>query len=106
MFSDTINTGIYLLEPSVLNEIPADRSFDFSKDLFPALLTAKAPLYGYIAEGYWKDVGDLSEYRLAHSEFWSKLVKVPLPGQKQKTKEGTSFVGPKSDVSPKAVLWE
>ena len=44
VFSDTINTGIYLIEPSVLCEIPADRAFDFSKNLFPALLTSKTPL--------------------------------------------------------------
>src|SRR5258707_535237 len=68
VFSDTINTGIYLLEPSVLREIPTDRGFDFSKNLFPALLAAKAPLFGYIAEGYWKDVGDLAEYRIAHAD--------------------------------------
>src|ERR1019366_3211115 len=65
VFSDTINTRIYLFKPSVLSEIPADRSFDFSKNLFPVLLTQKALLYGHIAEGYWKDVGDLMEYRLA-----------------------------------------
>ncbi len=104
VFSDTINTGIYLLEPSVLREIPAERGFDFSKNLFPALLDAKAPLYGHIAEGYWKDVGDLTEYRLAHSEILDQLVKMPLSGLKRKTKEGTSYIGSKSDISSKAIL--
>jgi mannose-1-phosphate guanylyltransferase/phosphomannomutase len=104
VFSDTINTGIYILEPSVLKEIPSDRSFDFSKNLFPALLEAKAPLYGYIAEGYWKDVGDLTEYRLAHSEILEQMVKVPYPGHKRKSKAGISYVGPKSEISSKAVL--
>ncbi len=104
VFSDTINTGIYLLEPSVLREIPMDRGFDFSKNLFPALLSANAPLYGHIAEGYWKDVGDLLEYRLAHSEILDQLVKIPLPGQKRKSKDAVAYIGPKSDVSPKAIL--
>ena len=38
VFSDTINTGIYLLEPDVVGAIPAGRPYDFSKELFPALL--------------------------------------------------------------------
>ena len=104
VFSDTINTGIYLMEPSVLDEIPADRNFDFSKNLFPALLASKTPLFGHIAEGYWKDVGDLTEYRLAHSEILEELVKVPFPGRKRKTKAGLSYVGAKSEISSKAVL--
>ncbi len=66
VFSDTINTGIYILEPEVLNYIPDKKSFDFSKDLFPLLLKENKPLYGYISDRYWRDVGDLNEYRQAH----------------------------------------
>ena len=51
VFSDTVNTGIYILEPEVLEYIPKGRSYDFSRDLFPALLKAGLPLLGYIAEG-------------------------------------------------------
>jgi mannose-1-phosphate guanylyltransferase / phosphomannomutase len=104
VFSDTINTGIYLIEPSVLREIPPDRSFDFSRNLFPALLATQAPLYGHIAEGYWKDVGDLTEYRLAHSDILEGLVKVSLPGRKRKTKDGVAYVGGKSEIHAKATI--
>src|SRR5215510_3700354 len=38
VFSDTINTGIYVLEPDVLRHVPTDRPYDFSKELFPLLL--------------------------------------------------------------------
>ncbi|MGB7084652.1 MAG: mannose-1-phosphate guanyltransferase, partial [Phormidesmis sp.] len=65
IFSDTINTGIYILEPSVLDYLPADREQDFSRDLFPLLLEKGEPMYGYIAEGYWCDVGHLDAYRKA-----------------------------------------
>ncbi|MBI1892935.1 MAG: nucleotidyltransferase, partial [Candidatus Rokubacteria bacterium] len=82
VFSDTINTGIYILEPSVLSLIPSDRIFDFGKDLFPRLLAAGHPLFGYIAEGYWRDVGDLVEYRLAHLDLLHGKVKVGIPGKK------------------------
>jgi mannose-1-phosphate guanylyltransferase/phosphomannomutase len=66
VFSDTINTGIYILEPEVFKYIPRGEAFDFSQNLFPKMLEAHDKLYGYIAEGYWRDIGNLSEYMKAH----------------------------------------
>src|SRR3989442_7788887 len=66
VFSDTINTGIYVLEPEALRRFEKGQNFDFSKDLFPQLLSEGAPLYGYIAEGYWTDVGSIGEYMRAN----------------------------------------
>jgi len=63
VFSDTINTGIYILEPEVLELIPKEEEFDFGKDLFPLMLKEDIPLYGYVSKGYWKDVGNLYEYQ-------------------------------------------
>jgi mannose-1-phosphate guanylyltransferase / phosphomannomutase len=65
IFSDTVNTGTYILEPDVLNYLPANQEMDFSKDLFPLLLEKGEPMYGYVAEGYWCDVGHLDAYREA-----------------------------------------
>src|SRR5215212_2228790 len=64
VFSDTVNTGIYLLEPSATAEIPdpAEGEYDFSKELFPKLLDAGRPLYGYITEDYWEDIGTLEQF--------------------------------------------
>ena len=81
-FSDTINTGIYILEQKVLDYIPVDREFDFSKDLFPLLLEKGEPIYGYTAEGYWKDVGSLEEYRTANMDILQGLVTVEIPGDR------------------------
>ncbi len=86
VFSDTINTGIYILEPEVLKYIPKGKEFDFSKDLFPLLLKEKQSLYGYIADGYWKDIGNLTEYRLAHRDILEGKVKVNIPGEKMEDK--------------------
>jgi len=80
VISDTVNTGIYILEPEILELIPPGKEFDFSRDLFPKLMREERPLYGHVAAGYWKDVGDLIEYRLAHRDILSGLVKVALPG--------------------------
>ncbi len=82
VFSDTINTGIYILEPEVFNYIPEDKSFDFSKDLYPLLLREGKGLFGYIAEGYWKDIGNHDEYRLAQYDILDGKVKINLAGKK------------------------
>jgi len=81
VFSDTINTGIYILEKDILEFIPENTEFDFSKELFPRLLERKKPIYGYIAEGYWKDVGSLEEYRQANMDILLGEVSVKMPGE-------------------------
>lgn len=80
VFSDTINTGIYLLEPDVLDLIPERTEFDFSKDLYPLMLQKGLPLYGYVARGYWKDIGNLTEYQVAHTDVLTSKVHIQLPG--------------------------
>jgi mannose-1-phosphate guanylyltransferase/phosphomannomutase len=65
IFSDTVNTGTYILEPEVLQYLPPNQETDFSKDLFPLLLEKGEPMYGFVAEGYWCDVGHLDTYREA-----------------------------------------
>lgn len=62
VFTDQVNTGVYLLSPSILELVPEGRSFDFSKDLFPELLGQKRPLYGQVPRGYWRDMGECSTY--------------------------------------------
>jgi mannose-1-phosphate guanylyltransferase/phosphomannomutase len=65
IFSDTVNTGTYILEPEVLDYLSPDQEADFSKDLFPLLLEKGEAMYGYVAQGYWCDVGHLDAYREA-----------------------------------------
>ncbi|MBS3900324.1 MAG: NTP transferase domain-containing protein [Dethiobacter sp.] len=66
VFSDTVNTGIYILEPEALQYMPEAARFDFSQDLFPLLMAKGYPLYGYVAAGYWCDIGNLQQYHQAH----------------------------------------
>jgi len=66
VFSDTVNTGIYVLEPDVMALVPPEGEFDFSRDLFPRLLREGWPIFGYTADGYWCDVGGLEQYRSTH----------------------------------------
>lgn len=94
VFSDTINTGIYIIEPEVLNLIPYRQEFDFSKNLFPMLLDSDAAIFGYISDGYWRDVGNLNEYQQAHLDALSGEVNIQIEG----VQRGTVFVGKGSVV--------
>jgi mannose-1-phosphate guanylyltransferase/phosphomannomutase len=78
VFSDTINTGIYILEPDILEMIPYRQDYDFSKDLFPLLLRQDLGLYGCTTDGYWRDIGNLNEYQDAHMDVLSGAVKLDL----------------------------
>jgi mannose-1-phosphate guanylyltransferase / phosphomannomutase len=80
VFTDTINTGIYVLEPEVLRHVPTERPYDFSKELFPLLLEMGRPLYGYVCEGYWQDIGNLDQYRQANFDALDERVRLSVPG--------------------------
>lgn len=99
VFSDTINTGIYVLDPSVLEFIPYKQEFDFSKNLFPLLLEKKFPFYGYIAESYWRDIGTLNDYLEAHLDCLAGLVEVEIKGERIETPKGVIYVGENVEVA-------
>jgi mannose-1-phosphate guanylyltransferase/phosphomannomutase len=80
VFSDTINTGIYVLEPEVLRHIPTDRPYDFSKELFPLLLEMGRPMYGFVLDGYWQDIGNLDQYRQANFDALEERVRLEIGG--------------------------
>ncbi len=61
--SDTINTGLYVLEPEILDFIPENQFYDFSTQLYPTLLAKNIPMYGYVAKGYWCDIGNIASFR-------------------------------------------
>ena len=82
VFSDTINTGIYILEPEVLKFIPPGQDFDFSRDLFPLLLREEQPLFGHVADGYWCDVGNIETYIRAQVDALSGKVRLNIPASK------------------------
>ena len=125
VFSDTINTGIYVLEPEVLPHIPDDGPYDFSKELFPLLLEMGRPLYGYVFDGYWQDIGNLDQYRQANFDALDERVRLNIPGIRLRGNvwigegvdlddldavEGPAFIGnycrivPEATVGPYSVL--
>ncbi|NLG83353.1 MAG: NTP transferase domain-containing protein, partial [Firmicutes bacterium] len=101
VFSDTVNTGFYLIEPEVFDFVPAGEPFEFSRDLFPRLLARGVKLYGYVAEGYWADIGTIEQYRRAHEEILGGKVRLPRRGQERLP---GVWVGPGTEVHPEAIL--
>lgn len=81
VFSDTVNTGIYILEPDVLDLIPTGRPFDFAKDLFPLMMEKGMPMYGHVANGYWCDVGNIESYIRAHEDLLRGNVEAKIKGK-------------------------
>src|SRR5205085_1374976 len=125
VFSDTINTGISVLEPEILRPVPTDRPYDFSKELFPLLLEMGRPIYGHVCDGYWQDIGNLDQYRQANFDALDENVRLNIPGLKIRGDvwigegveiddvegvEGPTFIGnycaisPESSVGPYSVL--
>jgi len=82
VFSDTINTGIYVIDPKVFTYFEKNKPFDFSQELFPMMLRNGDPIYGYIAEsGYWCDVGNLAEYMRANADVLQRRVEAEIPAK-------------------------
>ena len=119
VFSDTINTGIYVLEPEVLAHVPTDRPYDFSKELFPHLLEMGRPLYGMVCDGYWQDIGNLDQFRQANFDALDGTVELDLPGMRLRGNiwigegvelddledvEGPAFIGNYCRISPQASI--
>ena len=105
VFSDTINTGIYVLEPQALQYFTKGTVFDFSQDLFPLLLRNGDPIYGYVASGYWTDVGSIQEYMRACADVLFHRIRLAEPlGE---SIGGDIWVGDRNDVqiAPDAQLY-
>ncbi|TDC74431.1 mannose-1-phosphate guanyltransferase [Streptomyces hainanensis] len=80
VFSDTVNTGIYVMEPEVFDYVDPDIPVDWSGDVFPKLMKEGKPVFGYVAEGYWEDVGTHESYVKAQADVLEGKVEVEIDG--------------------------
>jgi mannose-1-phosphate guanylyltransferase/phosphomannomutase len=101
VFSDTANTGIYVMEPEVFQHVAEGQSVDWSGDVFPKLLAEGAPLFGYVADGYWEDVGTHESYIRAQADVLNREVDVEIDGFE--LSPGV-WVGEGAEVDPEAIL--
>lgn len=91
VFSDTINTGIYIIEPEILEYIPRNENYDFGKDLFPSLMREGIELMAGHAEGYWRDVGNPESYRDVYDDILTGRIKLKIDGQKTQFADGVLY---------------
>lgn len=99
--SNMVNTGVYLFEPEILNLIPAGRFCDFGRDVFPFLLDSREAFFGYVTRDYWRDVGNLREYRECHDDFFSGQLKLQL---KLPVAEPGLWIGEDCQLDPAAII--
>jgi mannose-1-phosphate guanylyltransferase / phosphomannomutase len=107
VFSDTVNTGIYILEPEVLQYLEPHIPSDFSQDLFPLLLERSIPMFGYVAEGYWCDVGSLETYRQSQYDAIRGRVFLDLSYGQQRTGVyvgQNTFIDPTAQIEPPVMI--
>jgi mannose-1-phosphate guanylyltransferase / phosphomannomutase len=101
VFSDTVNTGIYVMEPEVLKEVAPGEVVDWSGQVFPRLLERGAPLFGCVADAYWEDVGTLESYMKAQADVLSGKVAAEIEGFE--VSPGV-WVCEGAEVDPEAIL--
>lgn len=80
IFSDTVNTGTYILEPEIMNYIKPNENTDFSRNVFPSLLSSSKKMFGYITSDYWCDIGDIRSYVKSHCDLLDKKINVIFDG--------------------------
>ena len=100
VFTNRVNTGVYILSPSAVEKIPYGVKFDFSKDLFPEILPS-GKLFGFETEGYWCDIGDPKAYLKCHMDYLEGRVGF-LPEEREIS--GGIWVSSGAEVSKKARL--
>ncbi len=113
VFSDWINAAIYLIEPELLDHIPAGRPVFFEQEVFPPLAASDAAVFGFPLEGYWRDVGSPEDWRMANLDYLhGKLPPLMLTPAEQQlaaspnppaiTNATLSSLGPDCDIAPDA----
>ena len=82
VFSDQVNTGIYVIEPSVLDYCPEAQARDWSQDVFPEMLRQHDSLWATVGRGYWCDIGSVQSYLQANWDALEGRVACEIAGQR------------------------
>jgi len=104
MFSDTINTGVYILEPATVRMIPPKTNFDFSQNLYPIMLQKNMKLLGRITEGYWRDIGNIEEYSEAHRDILAGRVRLAFGAEKLTQDDAVIYKQPGAEIADGVVF--
>jgi NDP-sugar pyrophosphorylase family protein len=69
---DTINAGIYILEPDTFDRIPSDVPYSIERSYFPSLIERGETFVAYIYKGYWIDIGTTEKYMQVHRDIMDR----------------------------------
>jgi mannose-1-phosphate guanylyltransferase len=98
-----INAGTYILEPDVLSYIPPNVPYMFERGLFPGLLKAGEPVYGYPYRGFWLDMGTPWKYFSLNTDLLTSKVKIAL-AEPLKSKNDGIYCGNNVTIHPSAEI--
>ena len=70
---DTINAGIYVLEPDTFDRIPKDTPWSIERSFFPSLIEQGDTFVAYVSRGYWIDIGTPAKYMQVHRDIMDGL---------------------------------
>jgi mannose-1-phosphate guanylyltransferase len=65
---NTINAGIYVLEPETFDRIPKDTAWSIERSFFPSLIERGETFVAYVYDGYWIDIGTPAKYMQVHRD--------------------------------------
>ncbi len=102
VFSDTVNTGIYVIDPQVFKHMEKNTPYDWSQQIFPQMLEKGDPIYGYVADGYWSDVGSLNDYMRSNADMLEGKINIEMPGTNI---GGNIWVDEDVEIAPDAQLY-
>jgi mannose-1-phosphate guanylyltransferase/phosphomannomutase len=100
VFSDLVSTGIYVVEPEVLEQIPENGGWDWSQDVFPRMLQRRQPLLGIVASGYWCDIGTIPSFLQANWDALGGRLRCTIPG----VRDGDLHVGTDVEIGSGVVI--
>jgi mannose-1-phosphate guanylyltransferase len=98
-FSNLINAGLYIIEPEVMELVPSGEKYDFSKQLFPDVLSRGWPMYAKTVNGIWFDVGHPFELHNAQMALVEKRADLPFPMPDGEVLPDGSFISSEASVS-------
>jgi mannose-1-phosphate guanylyltransferase len=97
---DTINAGVYVLEPDTFDRIPKDTPWSIERSFFPSLVERGETFVGYIYRGYWIDIGTPEKYMQVHLDIMDdRFHAAPFAGM-----SGSVWVSPRARVEEGVAL--
>jgi mannose-1-phosphate guanylyltransferase len=100
---DTINAGIYVLEPDTFDRIPKDTPWSIERSFFPSLIEHGETFVAYVSRGYWIDIGTPEKYMQVHRDImdglyrtapFADLASTTWISPQARVEEGASIEGP------------